>query len=78
MKESASYQKMLETVQTIVKEISDPNLDLDHLVQKVETGYDLIHTMKQRLETTKLKIEELHTRYLDNHSDNPSIPITPE
>ena len=63
MSESQNYQNMLKEVESIVSEISDPSVDLDQLVKKVERGYDLIQTMKNRLDQTKNTIEELHGKY---------------
>ncbi len=63
MQESASYQKMLEEVETIVRSISSPELDLDRMVTQVERGYELIRLMKLRLDETKTKIDQLHQRY---------------
>ena len=56
---------MLENVEEIITEISNPNVDLDKLVEKVELGYELIGKMKDRLSETKEKIEELHKKYED-------------
>ena len=58
-----SYQSMLEEVETIVTEMSSPDLDLDNMVTTVEKGYQLIEAMKERLSHTKMRIEELHNKY---------------
>ena len=63
MKESAKYQTMLEEVEGIVKQMSSPDLDLDQMVNKVERGYELINNMRERLQKTKDKIEDLHQKY---------------
>jgi exodeoxyribonuclease VII small subunit len=60
---SKSYQQMLEKVETIVQDISTNEIDLDQMVQKVEEGYQLIQTMRERLNTTKDRIEELHRKF---------------
>lgn len=62
-KESNSYQRMLEEVETIVRSISSPDLDLDRMVNQVERGYELIRQMRLRLDETKTKIDQLHQRY---------------
>ena len=64
-KESKNYGEMLENVEEIISEISNPNVDLDKLVEKVELGYELIGKMKDRLSEKKEKIEQLHKKYED-------------
>lgn len=63
MSESIKYQAMLEEVEGIVKEMSSPELDLDQMVTKVERGYELIQTMRTRLQQTKERIDDLHQKY---------------
>jgi exodeoxyribonuclease VII small subunit len=63
MEESKRYQDMLQEVEAIVRQISSPDLDLDGMVSKVERGYLLIEKMKERLNTTKSKLDELHKRF---------------
>jgi len=62
-KESVTYKKMLEDVELIISEINSPQLDLDLLVQKIETGYDLIKKMRSRLDETKSKVEKLRADF---------------
>jgi exodeoxyribonuclease VII small subunit len=61
--ESATYKTMLAEVEGIVRDVGAPDLDLDEMVQKVETGYGLIKTMRARLDQTKKKIEELRLEF---------------
>ncbi len=63
--ESVTYQKMLEEVEGIVREIASPDLELDLMVSRVERAYELIRTMKLRLEETKSRIDQLHQRFDD-------------
>ena len=63
--ESVTYQKMLEEVEGIVREIASPDLELDLMVSRVERAYELIRTMKLRLEETKTRIDQLHQRFED-------------
>lgn len=63
MSESQTYQAMLQEVETLVSQISEPSMDLDNLVSKVERGYSLIQAMKDRLDQTKAKIDDLHSQY---------------
>jgi exodeoxyribonuclease VII small subunit len=62
-KESVRYQDMLREVESIVESVGDSNLDLDEMVQKIERGYDLIKNMRDRLETTKSRIEKLRVEF---------------
>ena len=62
-KESATYKKMLDDVELIISEINSPQLDLDLLVSKIETGYDLIKKMRSRLDETKSKVEKLRADF---------------
>ena len=59
MMESQTYGKMLEDVEEIVRGLSSGNIDLDRMVSVVERGYDLIKVMRERLQTTRLKLEDL-------------------
>ena len=63
MQESRKYQDMLNEVESLVKEIAAPDMDLDTMVEKVERGYELIESMKERLAATKRKIDELHHKF---------------
>lgn len=62
-KESVTYKKMLEDVESIIIEISSPQVDLDLLVKKIESGYDLIKKMRGRLDETKEKVEKLRADF---------------
>ena len=57
--ESATYKGMLSEVENLVKEVGQPDIDLDDMVTKIERGYNLIKAMRTRLETTKQKVEQL-------------------
>ena len=57
-KESETYKKMLGEVEAIITDISSPQLDLDLLVEKIESGYELIKKMRTRLDETKDKVEK--------------------
>lgn len=62
-KESQTYQNMLEEVEKLLGELGSQNVDLDAMVKKVERGYDLISSMRDRLDDVKGKIEKLHSDY---------------
>jgi exodeoxyribonuclease VII small subunit len=62
-KESENYQTMLREVEGIVSTMSAPGLDLDDMVKNVERGYTLIKSMRERLDATKEKIENLRAEY---------------
>ena len=63
MEESRKYQEMLNEVESLVKQIAAPEMDLDTMVEKVQRGYELIEAMKARLAATKSKIDELHHKF---------------
>ena len=62
-KESENYQTMLREVEGLVTAMSTPGLDLDEMVTKVERGYTLIKSMRERLDQTKEKIEKMRAEY---------------
>lgn len=72
-KESATYQKMLEDVEGIVRSVGSGPMDLDEVVSQVEQGYKLIKTMRERLDTTKARVEKLRTEFeKDSEADSNS------
>jgi exodeoxyribonuclease VII small subunit len=64
--ESQTYQVMLDEVEGIIREVASPDLDLDAMVSKVERGYTLIKSMRERLDETKGKIEKLRAVILSD------------
>lgn len=62
-KDSEKYSQMLQRVEDIVHQISTNDIDLDDMVEKVEEGYHLIQKMRDKLATTKERIEDLHKKY---------------
>jgi|GEM_PF-985915 len=68
-KESHKYQDMLREVEQIVQGISGSDLDLDELVERIERGYELVKTMRERLEHTKMKIDKLRQEYAEREED---------
>lgn len=68
--ESQSYQLMLEEVEGIVRTVSGGPMDLDEVVSRVERGYKLIKTMRQRLDTTKARVEKLRTEFENDATPN--------
>lgn len=61
--ESQNYQDMLNEVENIIQDISSSEVDLDHMITKVERGFVLIKQMRDRLQDTKEKIEKLREEY---------------
>ena len=66
--ETSNYQTMLTELENIMREVNQPDIDLDLLVNKVERGYDLILSMRDRLQQTKAKVAELHKKFEDTLS----------
>lgn len=62
-KESQTYQAMLSELDDIVRQVGQGQLDLDEIVGKIEHGYKLIATMRERLDTTKAKVEKLRVDF---------------
>lgn len=58
-----SYSTLVKEVETIVQELSQKDLDLDQLLKKVETGYQLIAKMRERLGQAKFQVETLRLNY---------------
>ncbi len=63
--EAQKFQDLLNQVDGIIKEISDPKLDLDQLTQKVELGFSLVQDLKTKLDQTKLKIESIRATFTE-------------
>lgn len=61
--ESKTYQTMLNELDEIVREVSHGKMDLDEVVTKIEHGYQLIATMRQRLDQTRAKVEKLRVDF---------------
>lgn len=61
--ESQTYQTMLTELDDIVRQVGQGQLDLDEIVSKIEHGYKLISTMRERLDTTKAKVEKLRVDF---------------
>ena len=68
-RESHTYQGMINRVEEIIQNISSADCDLDSMVEKVEEGYMLIKNLKDRLNTTKDKIEKLQLDYEQSDSE---------
>ena len=64
--ETKRYQEMLQEVEGIIQEISREDVDLDHMVQKVEKGYEMIKVMRDRLTSAKEKIETLQMNFSES------------
>ena len=62
-KESQTYQAMLTELDDIVRQVGHGQLDLDEIVGKIEHGYKIIATMRERLDATKAKVEKLRVDF---------------
>jgi exodeoxyribonuclease VII small subunit len=62
-KESQTYQTMLGELDDIVRQVSQGQMDLDDIVGRVEHGYKLIATMRERLDATKSRVEKLRVDF---------------
>jgi exodeoxyribonuclease VII small subunit len=71
-KESQTYQAMLTELDDIVRQVGQGQLDLDDIVNKIEHGYKLIGTMRERLDTTKAKVEKLRVDFEKNTPEHSS------
>lgn len=65
------YSAMLREVREIVDALSADSVDVDDMAHKVEQGFTMITEMKQRLNETKDKIEDLYQKF-DQLGDQPS------
>lgn len=62
--ESRKYREMLEEIETIVRDLSQNPQDLDEVAGKVKRGHELIRTMRDRLEQTRMTVERLQSSEL--------------
>lgn len=65
------YSQMLREVKDIVDQLSADSIDVDDMADKVERGFTMINTMKERLNETKDKIEDLYQKF-DQLGDAPA------
>ena len=75
--ESRAYQSMLGELDEIVRAVGQGQLDLDDVVGKIEHGYKLIATMRERLDATKARVEKLRVDF-DGSDDSPKAPTSRE
>ncbi len=75
-KESQTYQAMLTELDDIVRQVGQGQLDLDDIVNKIEHGYKLIGTMRERLDATKAKVEKLRVDFEKNTPEQSSRALT--
>lgn len=71
-KESQTYQIMLSELDDIVRNVGQGQLDLDEIVSKIEHGYKLIATMRERLDSTKARVEKLRVDFEKSDSKKES------
>jgi exodeoxyribonuclease VII small subunit len=75
--ESQSYQAMLSELDEIVRNVGQGQLDLDEIVSKIEHGYKLISTMRERLDATKSRVEKLRVDFERNETTLPAHKASP-
>lgn len=73
--ESRAYQSMLGELDEIVRAVGQGQLDLDDVVGKIEHGYKLIATMRERLDATKARVEKLRVDF-EGSDSNSKAPIS--
>jgi exodeoxyribonuclease VII small subunit len=71
--ESRAYQSMLGELDEIVRAVGQGQLDLDDVVGKIEHGYKLIATMRERLDATKARVEKLRVDFEGSDSNSKSL-----
>ena len=67
-RESKTYKAMLQEVEAIVENLDDQDVDLDHMLGQVERGYTLIKQMRERLDSTREKLETLRIEHETNNA----------
>jgi len=71
--ESRAYQSMLGELDEIVRAVGQGQLDLDDVVGKIEHGYKLIATMRERLDATKARVEKLRVDFEGSDSNSKTL-----
>ncbi len=59
IKESKRYREMLDEVEAIVRDLGQNKQDLDEVTGKVQKGFEIIKSMKDRLEQTRAQVEKI-------------------
>jgi exodeoxyribonuclease VII small subunit len=75
-KESQTYQSMLGELDELVRQVSQGQMDLDDIVGRVEHGYKLIATMRERLDATKTRVEKLRVDFESKEPKDGAITST--
>jgi exodeoxyribonuclease VII small subunit len=76
--ESKTYQSMLSELDDIVRQVGQGNMDLDEIVGKIEHGYKLIATMRERLDSTKTRVEKLRVDFEKSANAKASAESSPD
>jgi exodeoxyribonuclease VII small subunit len=76
--ESKTYQSMLSELDDIVRQVGQGNMDLDEIVGKIEHGYKLIATMRERLDSTKTRVEKLRVDFEKSANAKASPESSPD
>ena len=57
--DSLSYARAVEELETILEELEDDNLDVDHLAERVGRAAALIRLCRERISHTRLEVERI-------------------
>lgn len=57
--EPLSYARAVDELETILEQLEDDNLDVDHLAERVGRAATLIRLCRERISNTRLEVERI-------------------
>lgn len=70
-----SFDSNMQKLEGILSELNQPQLPLEEVLNKVESGYQLILSLRAQLDQAKMRVEELRDHFIQKSDDTKSVEI---